>query len=54
MLRFVEEMSLEEIAQTTRLSLGTVKTHLRRATIAVRESLTEVRTGVRDQGRTSK
>jgi len=36
-LRFVEEMSLEEIAQATSLKLGTVKAHLFRAVHAVRQ-----------------
>jgi RNA polymerase sigma-70 factor, ECF subfamily len=36
-LRFVEEMSLEEIAEATSLKLGTVKTHLFRAVHAVRQ-----------------
>jgi len=35
-LRFVEEMSLEEIAAATSLKVGTVKTHLFRAVRAVR------------------
>ena len=36
-LRFVEEMSLEEIADATSLKLGTVKTHLFRAVHAIRQ-----------------
>ena len=36
LLRFVEEMSLEEIAEVTRLKVGTVKVHLFRAVHAVR------------------
>lgn len=36
-LRFVEEMSLEEIAQATSLKMGTVKAHLFRAVHAVRQ-----------------
>ena len=36
-LRFVEEMSLDEIAEATALKVGTVKTHLFRAVHAVRE-----------------
>jgi len=36
-LRFAEEMSLEEIATATGLRLGTVKTHLFRAVGAVRQ-----------------
>jgi len=35
-LRFIEEMSLEEIAEATSLRLGTVKTHLFRAVRAIR------------------
>jgi RNA polymerase sigma-70 factor (ECF subfamily) len=37
LLRFVEEMSLEEIAQTMDVGLASVKTHLRRATQTVRQ-----------------
>jgi RNA polymerase sigma-70 factor (ECF subfamily) len=36
-LRFVEEMSLEEIAEATSLKVGTVKTHLFRAVRALRQ-----------------
>jgi RNA polymerase sigma-70 factor (ECF subfamily) len=36
-LRFVEEMSLEEIAEATSLKVGTVKTHLFRAVRAIRQ-----------------
>jgi RNA polymerase sigma-70 factor (ECF subfamily) len=36
LLRFVEEMTLEEIAQATELEVGTVKSHLYRALSAVR------------------
>jgi RNA polymerase sigma-70 factor (ECF subfamily) len=36
-LRFVEEMNLEEIAEATSLRLGTVKAHLFRAVHAIRE-----------------
>ncbi len=36
LLRFVEEMTLEEIAQATELEVGTVKSHLHRALSAVR------------------
>ncbi len=36
-LRFVEEMTLEEIAQATGMKAGTVKTHLARALGAVRK-----------------
>lgn len=38
-LRFVEEMSLEEIAAATNLTLGTVKVHLFRALRTVRERM---------------
>jgi len=38
-LRFVEEMSLEEIAEATSLKVGTVKTHLFRAVRTVRQRL---------------
>ncbi len=41
LLRFVEEMTLEEIAQTMELEVGTVKTHLHRAVSAVRKELKE-------------
>ena len=44
-LRFVEEMSLEEIAEATSLKLGTVKTHLFRAVHAIRQRLKGGRTG---------
>jgi RNA polymerase sigma-70 factor (ECF subfamily) len=40
-LRFLEEMSIEEIAQATSLRPGTVKAHLFRAVSAVREHLKE-------------
>jgi RNA polymerase sigma-70 factor (ECF subfamily) len=40
-LRFVEEMSLEEIAATTNLKLGTVKIHLFRALAVVRKRMKE-------------
>jgi RNA polymerase sigma-70 factor, ECF subfamily len=39
MLRFVEELALEEIAQATQLQLGTVKSHLFRALATVRARL---------------
>jgi RNA polymerase sigma-70 factor (ECF subfamily) len=39
LLRFVEEMTLEEIAQATELEIGTVKSHLHRALSAVRQSV---------------
>lgn len=38
LLRFVEELSLEEIAQGTELKTGTVKSHLSRALAAVRQT----------------
>jgi RNA polymerase sigma-70 factor (ECF subfamily) len=44
-LRFVEEMSLEEIAEATSLKVGTVKTHLFRAVHAVRQRVKGGRTG---------
>lgn len=40
-LRFVEEMSLEEIAGATQLKVGTVKVHLSRAVGAVRKAVKE-------------
>ena len=36
-LRFYEEMSLSEIAEVTGLAVGTIKSHLSRALIAVRQ-----------------
>lgn len=39
LLRFVEELSLEEIAQAVGVSVASVKTHLRRATLAVRQAV---------------
>lgn len=44
-LRFAEEMSLEEIAQALKLQLGTVKAHLSRALRSVRQQVEE-----RDRG----
>jgi RNA polymerase sigma-70 factor (ECF subfamily) len=44
-LRFVEEMSLEEIAESMSLRLGTVKTHLFRALRAIRQRVKGGRTG---------
>lgn len=41
LLRFVEEMSFEEIAQALELELGTVKSHLHRALEAVRRRFKE-------------
>ncbi len=40
-LRFVEAMTLEEIARTMRIRVGTVKAHLARAVAAVRKQLRE-------------
>ena len=40
-LRFVEEMSLEEIAATTSLKIGTVKSHLFRAVETVKRRMKE-------------
>jgi RNA polymerase sigma-70 factor, ECF subfamily len=39
LLRFVEEMSLEEIAQAIGVGIASVKTHLRRATMSVRQAV---------------
>ena len=39
LLRFVEEMTLEEIALATELEMGTVKSHLHRAVRTVRERM---------------
>ncbi len=44
-LRFSEEMGLEEIAQTLDMEVGTVKSHLSRALTAVRKRLEEHRNG---------
>lgn len=41
LLRFVEEMSLAEIAQTLKVELGTVKSHLFRAIGMVRSLIKE-------------
>jgi len=38
LLRFVEEMPLQEIAAATSLEVGTVKTHLHRAVRIVRNA----------------
>lgn len=38
-LRFVEEMTLEEISRATELEVGTVKAHLHRAVVFVRQYL---------------
>jgi RNA polymerase sigma-70 factor (ECF subfamily) len=43
-LRFVEEMSLEEIAEATSLRVGTVKTHLFRAVHMIRQRVKGGRT----------
>lgn len=45
-LRFVEDQSLEEIATTMGLKVGTVKIHLFRAVKTVRARLMDPRTGV--------
>jgi RNA polymerase sigma-70 factor (ECF subfamily) len=42
LLRFAEEMSLEEIAQALSLEVGTVKAHLFRAVAAMRRRLEEL------------
>src|SRR5262249_13216832 len=39
LLRFVEELSLDEIAQAIGVNVASVKTHLRRATLAVRHAV---------------
>jgi RNA polymerase sigma-70 factor (ECF subfamily) len=44
-LRFADEMGLEEIAQTLDMEVGTVKSHLSRALSAVRKRLEEHRNG---------
>ena len=44
-LRFAEEMGLDEIAQTLSIEVGTVKSHLSRALTAVRKRLGEHRNG---------
>jgi RNA polymerase sigma-70 factor (ECF subfamily) len=41
LLRFVDEMEIAEIAQTTGLAEGTVKVHLSRAVRAIRKALRE-------------
>ena len=43
LMRFVEEMTLEEIAQAMELEVGTVKSHLHRGVGAVRRRLKEQR-----------
>ncbi len=43
LLRFAEEMTLEEIAKAMELELGTVKAHLARAVGAVRQRLAALR-----------
>ncbi len=50
-LRFAEEMTLEEIAQATALEVGTVKAHLARAVGAVRKRLKESRPHARSSDR---
>jgi RNA polymerase sigma-70 factor (ECF subfamily) len=44
-LRYVEDLSYEEIAQTLDLPIGTVKTHLHRARLELQALLGPVRTG---------
>lgn len=44
-LRYAEDLSLEEIAQTLEMQIGTVKSHLNRALTAVRKRLEEHRHG---------
>lgn len=44
-LRFAEEMGLEEIANTLSMEVGTVKSHLSRALTTVRKRLEEHRNG---------
>ena len=39
LMRFIEEMNLQEISETTGMRVGTVKTHLHRAVKAVRSQL---------------
>jgi RNA polymerase sigma-70 factor (ECF subfamily) len=46
-LRYAEDMSLDEIAQTLDMQLGTVKSHLNRALTAVRKRLEDHRRGQR-------
>jgi RNA polymerase sigma-70 factor (ECF subfamily) len=46
-LRFAEEMALDEISQTLEMEVGTVKSHLSRALTAVRKRLEEHRNGGR-------
>ncbi len=46
-LRFGEEMPLDDIAETLDMQLGTVKSHLSRALSAVRTRLEEHRSGTR-------
>jgi len=50
-LRFAEEMTLEEIAQAMALEVGTVKSHLARALGAVRKQLKENRPHARTSER---
>jgi RNA polymerase sigma-70 factor (ECF subfamily) len=44
-LRFAEDMGLEEIGQTLEMNVGTVKSHLNRALTSVRKRLEEHRRG---------
>lgn len=45
LLRYVEELSYEEIAETLDLPIGTVKTHLHRARLELQALLAPVRAG---------
>jgi RNA polymerase sigma-70 factor (ECF subfamily) len=39
LLRFIEELSLQEISETIEMPINTVKTHLHRAVVSVRAQL---------------
>ena len=43
LLRFSEDMSPQEISDSTGMALNTVKTHLYRALVAIRKQLGEVK-----------
>ena len=47
LMRFTEEMELQEIADAMEMKVNTVKTHLHRAVIAVREEVRNQRGGTR-------
>jgi len=47
LMRFTEEMELQEIADAMEMKVNTVKTHLHRAVIAVREEIRGQRGGTR-------